>query len=700
MVFVDESVERNRLAEETSPYLRQHADNPVHWFAWGPEALARAQALNRPILLSVGYSTCHWCHVMAHESFDDDEIAEVINANYVAIKVDREERPDIDAIYMHAVQAMSGHGGWPMTVWLTPEGKPFFAGTYIPARDGDRGARFGFLTILKELSARYQQDPDKAGETAEHIAQAIRQALTPTSGSVPDVSVIDRAMDYYRSRYDDRYGGIKPAPKFPSSLPIRLLLRQYHRRGDHHALDMATHTLKQMSQGGIYDHLAGGFHRYSTDERWLVPHFEKMLYDNALLVLSYLEAYRVSRDPAFATAVHETLMYVQREMTTADGAFYSATDADSETPQGEHEEGWFFTWTPRELVEVLGNAVGELAAQYYGVSTQGNFEGRSVLHVDQTLDAFAAQVGKDPVELNATLDAARAELLEARNRRPRPSLDDKVLTAWNGLMIQAFARAARLFGSEGYKASALGAAKFVLDKLRKQGQLYRSYSQGQARHAAYLDDYASLIAGLLDVFELTADPQWLREAQAFDRILEEHYEDKEHGGFFMTSHDHESLIAREKPAYDGAEPSGNSVQALNLSRLHSWTTDDRYRSRRDATFKAFGPRMAAMPMAMSEMLVALDQTWSRPKEVVIVTLTPVDLAAPFVQAWRERFVPDASLLVVDDARLAELSEVVPWLQGKHALEGRTTAYVCQQGTCSLPTTDPAIFAQQLTTQAN
>lgn len=691
-----QDVSTNHLTNESSPYLRQHASNPVHWYPWGPPAFERAKQLKRPILLSVGYSTCHWCHVMAHESFEDKEIAEVLNAHYVAIKVDREERPDVDAIYMSAVQAMSGHGGWPMTVWLTPEGTPFFAGTYFPARDGDRGARYGFLTLLKEIAIRYHENPVQFHNTGQEVARVIQQHMRPLCGAVPDRAVLDEAMAYYKARYDERFGGVKPAPKFPSGLPVRFLLQQHRSLGDTSALDMALHTLRQMAQGGMYDHVAGGFHRYSTDERWLVPHFEKMLYDNALLVLSYLDAFQATGDAGFATVVNETLAYIQREMTAPEGGFYSATDADSLTPDGTHDEGWYFTWTPKELHDVLGHAQGDLVAHYYGVTSDGNFEGRTVLHVTQSMEQLAHALGQSAEQVQNELEDAKALLRQARNQRPTPSLDDKILLAWNGLMIQAFARAARILGDATYQASAIAAAEFVLSHMAQEGRLLRSYCHTQARHSAYLDDYAFLIAGLLELFELTSDPRWLEHAMSLDQVLERHYEDTKDGGFFMTSHDHEVLIAREKPAYDGAEPSGNSMHAMNLLRLHALTLNDRYRKRLFATLQAFGPRLQTAPMAMSEMLLVLDAYQRGSKEVVIVTSRTHQEADAFMRVWQRCFAPQTMMLVITESELTKLKDLVPWLEGKQAIEGKPTAYVCTLGACKLPTTDPSLFAAQIT----
>jgi uncharacterized protein YyaL (SSP411 family) len=688
----------NRLFLESSPYLLQHAHNPVSWYPWGDGAFETARRLDRPVLLSVGYSTCHWCHVMEEESFEDEEIARYLNENYVAVKVDREERPDVDAVYMSAVQALTGGGGWPMTVWLTPDRKPFHGGTYFPARDGDRGARIGFLTLLRELKEAYVYQPEKVAGFSARLSDGIRETLAADPGArgLPDPPLLDKAASYYRSRFDSTHGGVSGAPKFPSSLPIRFLLRYQRRTRDADVLRMATVTLERMSRGGMYDHAGGGFHRYSTDARWLVPHFEKMLYDNALLAVAYLEGYQATGREDFARVAREVLRYVERDMTSPEGAFYSATDADSLTPAGEREEGWFFTWTPAELEAALGKERARVASAYYGVTSGGNFEGRSILHVPRPLPEVAGELGLPAENARAVVEDARDVLYAARGKRPPPLRDEKILAAWNGLMISAHARAALTLGEERYARRAARAAEFVLTRMRAKGRLLRSYKDGHAHHNGYLDDYAFLIAGLLDLSEATGDPRWLEEAIALDGTLEKVFEDEEHGGYFMTSDDHESLLAREKPAYDGAEPSGNSVHALNLQRLHELTTQDRYRQRAERTLRAFGDRLTRSPAALSEMLLAADFHLDTPREIVIVTPAAREEAEPFLTLLRSTFLPNQVLAIaVEGADLMAQARLVPLLQGKLALKGRATAYVCERGVCKLPTSDPDVFARQI-----
>ncbi|HEV2064188.1 MAG TPA: thioredoxin domain-containing protein, partial [Thermoanaerobaculia bacterium] len=571
----------NRLYFETSPYLRQHAHNPVNWYSWGDEAFDTARSLHRPVVLSVGYSTCHWCHVMEEESFEDEEIARFLNENYVAIKVDREERPDVDAIYMNAVQLLTGSGGWPMTVWLTPDRKPFYGGTYFPAGQ--------FRGLLTQLRGVYDSQPDKVAAAGEQITRRIQQGVMPAGAEGrPDASALMRAASFYRDRFDPVWGGTKGRMKFPSSLPVRLLLRLHRRTGQEELLRMATLTLDRMAAGGMHDQIGGGFHRYSTDAEWLVPHFEKMLYDNALLAMDYLEAYQVTGEKRYAEVARRILRYVERDMTSPEGAFYSATDADSPAASGKREEGLFFTWTPKEIEAALGSERARIVEAWFGVTPRGNFEGRNILHTPKPLEDAAKRLDLAPERVRVAIDESREILYAARAKRAPPLRDEKILTAWNGLMISAHARAALVLGEPRYARTAAKAAGFILGKLLTGGRLSRSFKDGHTRHDGYLEDYAFFIAGLLDLFEATGDVRFLREALTLDRVLEARYEDKANGGFFLTSDDHERLLAREKPAYDGAEPSGNSVQILNLLRLHEFTTNDAYRQRADRALAAFG----------------------------------------------------------------------------------------------------------------
>ena len=686
----------NRLFLEGSPYLLQHAHNPVNWYSWGDEAFAAAERLGRPVLLSIGYSTCHWCHVMEEESFEDIEIARYLNENYIAVKVDREERPDIDGIYMSAIQAMGQRGGWPMTSWLTTDRKPFYAGTYFPARDGDRGVTRGFLTLLAELRRTYDEHPDQVAERSKQIAARVASMLEPVAGTrLPTAKVLHKAATFYRSRYDEANGGTRGAPKFPSSMPVRVLLRYHRRTGEARYLKIAATTLEKMAAGGIYDHAGGGFHRYSTDATWLVPHFEKMLYDNALLTVAYLEGYQATGREDFARTAREILQYVKRDMTAPGGAFYSATDADSPNPRGEREEGWFFTWTPDEIEKVVGGEDAAVVAAYFGVTAGGNFEGRGILHTAKPLAVVAKEFSVTSAELRGTIERAREKLYRARLNRPPPLRDEKILTSWNGLMISAHARATLVLGDTQYARRAERAADFILKNLRRDGRLLRRYKSGEARHNAYLDDYAFLIAGLLDLCEATGTLRWLESAIELDQVLHDHYEDKTSGGFFAVSGDHEELLAREKPNYDGAEPSGNSVAVLNLLRLHSFTTRDSYRQRAEKALQAFQPVLERSPAALSEMLLALDFHSDTPKEILIVTPLSRDEAQPFLAKLAATLAPNRVLVVSSAKDLPAQSKLIPLLEQKRPLGGKATAYVCEQRVCELPTSDPEVFAKQI-----
>ncbi len=688
----------NRLFLESSPYLLQHAHNPVNWYSWGDEAFETAKKLNRPVLVSIGYSTCHWCHVMEEESFEDVEIAQYLNEHFIAVKVDREERPDIDSIYMTALQAMTGGGGWPLNVWLTPERRPFYGGTYFPARDGDRGAGAGFFTILKKLNEVYHTQPDKVAQSSSYLTKAIRDMLTPSSGTaLPNADSFHAVVNLYRKSYDPVFGGLNGAPKFPSSLPVGLLLRYYRRTGDKSVLEMAEHTLEKMAAGGMYDHVGGGFHRYSVDEKWLVPHFEKMLYDNALLAVDYIEAFQVTGRQDFKRVAEEILHYVTKEMISPDGVFYSASDADSLTPEGHREEGYFFTWTHDELETILGKARAAIISKYYSVGDVPNFEGRHILHRRKSVENVAGELKISEKELDSIIEESRDILYQERNRRPLPLRDDKVLTSWNGLMISAYARAGFVLGDQKYIDIASRASRFILDHLYVNGRLHRSYKDGKAKNNGYLQDYAFFIASLLDLYEASHDSTWLKKAIELDAVLENQYEDKENGGFFLTSEDHEELIAREKPGYDGAIPSGNSVTVLNLLRLYELTTRADYLKRSENALKTFLGSSSSNPAALSRMLMALDFYLDKPKEIIIITPEGKEADAErFLAVLRSHFIPNSVLTIAGEGeKMESLSKLILPLKGKSAVNGRSTAYVCEGGFCRLPAGDPADFEKQI-----
>jgi uncharacterized protein len=697
----------NRLILESSPYLLQHAHNPVDWRPWGDEVFDEARRLERPVFLSIGYATCHWCHVMEAESFEDEEIAAFMNGHYLCIKVDREERPDIDAVYMSAVQALTGSGGWPMSVWLTPAREPFFGGTYFPPREGARGARHGFLELLGNIHETYVGDRARVGQAADSLVRAVRAQMEPAASggpatggaatgevnaaSVGDSAVLGQTVTVFKRIFDDVDGGVRRAPKFPSNLPVRLLLRDHQRTGDAETLRMAALTLEKMAAGGICDQLGGGFHRYSTDARWLVPHFEKMLYDNALLTVAYAEAYQVTGRADFARVARETLDYLLAEMTAPAGGFYSATDADSLGPGGESKEGEFFVWSKAEIEKILGasSAAGAQTGRFldhYGVTAAGNFEGANILHV-----------ARPDEETWAALAEARAALYAVRARRAPPLRDEKILAAWNGLAISAFAVTGRILGEPRYLDAAARAAGFVLDEMRPDGRLVRSWKDGRAGVAGFLDDHAFLTAGLIDLYEATFDRRWLGAALDLARETERRFADPA-GGWFMTGDDHERLIAREKPMQDGAEPSGTSVALLSALRLATFTGDDRWRAIADRAFAGLSGALRENPLALTETLLALDYASDEAREIAVVWpagATPA-AAQPLIDVLRCTFVPNRAIAAASETDVAELGRLVPFIADKIAIDGRPTAYVCVHGRCDLPVHEPGAFAALLT----
>jgi uncharacterized protein len=675
----------NRLIDETSPYLLQHAHNPVDWYPWGEEALQRARAENKPILLSIGYSACHWCHVMERESFEDPEIARLMNDNFVNIKVDREERPDLDTIYMEAVQAMSGHGGWPMTVFLTPDGVPFYGGTYFPPTD--RLGMPGFQRVLTSVAEAYRRAPDEIRRSAEQLRSRLGGSLMGHEAGALDERVAAAAYQGLVASFDARHGGFGGAPKFPQPMNLEFLLRYYKRTGEPHALAMARVTLDHMRRGGIYDQLGGGFHRYSTDDVWLVPHFEKMLYDNALLARVYLEAYQVTGDEAYRQVVEETLGYVLREMTSPEGGFYSAQDADS-----EGEEGKFFIWTPREIAEVLGPEDAPLVAAYYGVTEQGNFEGRNILHLARPAEEVAQAHGVSPQKVHAAVERARRLLFAAREKRVKPGRDEKILTAWNGLMLRAFAEAARVLGRTDDRATAEKNAAFLLANLRRDGRLLRTYKDGRARLNGYVEDYAALADGLLALYEVTFEPRWFAEARTLAEEMLRHFWDDTEGGFFNTSDDHEQLISRPKDLFDNAVPAGNSMAVDVLLRLGALTGEGRYAEHAERTLQALSGVIPRAPGAFGRLLAALEFLLATPTEVAIAG----DLAAPDTQALlavvNGAYLPSVVTAVT---RPGAVEAGVALLEGRAMVDGRAAAYVCHHFACRRPVTTPEELAREL-----
>lgn len=676
----------NRLAQETSPYLQQHAFNPVDWYPWGEEAFAQARKEQKPIFLSIGYSACHWCHVMERESFENEEIAELLNQHYISIKVDREERPEIDQIYMSAVQLITRRGGWPMSVFLTPDARPYYGGTYWPPVS--RMGMPGFRDILLKLNDYWTNRRDEIESSADQLVEAIRNLAAPVFEDVElNEETLRHAVDELLRSFDRVNGGFGGAPKFPHPMDLRVLLRGWKRFKDDDALAAARLTLTKMAQGGIYDHLGGGFHRYSTDERWLVPHFEKMLYDNALLVPAFLEMFQITGEEFFARIARETLDYVLREMTSSDGAFYSTQDADS-----EGEEGKFFVWTPDELRAVLGSDDAELFGDCYDVSVRGNWEGRSILHLPRPLDEMARQRGLELSQLESDLHRCRQKLLAVRSRRTAPGRDEKVLTAWNGMMISAFAQGAVVLQEPRYRDTAVQAAQFLLQNLHHDDhRLLHSYKDGTARFQGCLDDYACLIDGLVDVFQVTSIDVFLQSAIALSEDALKHFWDPESGGFFFTAIDHEQLIARTKDSQDNATPSGNGMMATALARLGRLCSRTDLETAATRTLASMAGLLADHPRACGQALLALDFLLGPTSELVIIDANDQRAGPLWKEIWK-RFLPHQVVIrwPVDREAPAMLELLQGKLSAPHSL-----LYVCERGTCRNPCETPEQAADQL-----
>ena len=668
----------NRLAQETSPYLLQHAHNPVDWYPWNEEAFAKAKAENKPILLSVGYSACHWCHVMEHESFENEKIAKLMNDLFVNIKVDREERPDVDEIYMNAVQMLTGRGGWPMTVFLTPEGKPFYGGTYFPPED--RHGLPAFPRVLAGVAQAYYERPQDIVSATTQILENLEKIAHREETLRPlQVEALEKAAATLAQHVDHTHGGLGGAPKFPNSMVFALFLRQHKASGSAQYLDMTLHTLRKMADGGMYDQIGGGFHRYSVDERWLVPHFEKMLYDNALLARVYLEAYQVTQDVFFRQVVEEILAYVEREMLHPEGGFYSTQDADS-----EGEEGKFFVWSRDEVLHILGDEVGEIFCRYYDVTDVGNFEHYNILHPTLSIEQLAKLFRRDANELSRHLTEAKQKLFAVREHRVKPGRDEKILTSWNGLMLSAFAEGYKVLGNPRYLEVARKTTDFIFTRLYRDGRLLRSYKDGQAKFNAYLDDYAFLTAALLDLYEATFERSFLNRAVELTETLLTRFWDEIEGAFFFTSSDHEELISRTKSAFDGSIPSGNSVAAFNLLRLFYLTEKQDYLTKAEKLLRLFYDAMEQNPFGFSHMLCALDFYLHRPKEVVLLGEKHEPQTRELIAYIHSLFIPNKTLICIDPQQGDPLPSL---LTGKTQIEGKVTAYVCHNFTCSLPVTN-------------
>jgi len=695
----------NHLAGEKSPYLLQHQHNPVDWYPWGSAAFEKAKRENKPIFLSIGYSTCHWCHVMAHESFESEEVGKILNEHFVSIKVDREERPDVDRVYMTFVQATTGGGGWPMTVFLTPDLKPFLGGTYFPPED--KYGRPGFKSVLGRIIEGWTKDRASIIAHGDKVIEQLKEmAATGKPGEVKvSEAMLMNALNPFTRTYDDEWGGFGDAPKFPRPAALNYLFRIYaHAGADSRdgkaALGMALGTLRKMAEGGMHDHLGGGFHRYSVDKFWHVPHYEKMAYDQAQLVGSYLDAFQATRDPYWEKTARDILAYVQRDMTAREGGFFSAEDADSLLAHGkpEHAEGAFYVWTKEEIGRLLGDDAA-LFNRYYGVEDDGNsppgsdphgeLKGKNTLIVRLETKTAAKLFNKTEAEVEATLEAARKKLFDVRAQRPRPHLDDKIITAWNGLMISAFARAAQVLDDPAYLATAQKAAKFLREQMWRDGALRRSYRQGVSEIPGFAEDYAFLVAGLLDLYEADFDPAHLAWAVELQAKMDALFFDENHGGYFSTSGKDPTVLVRMKEDYDGAEPSPGSIAAANLLRLAQLTNDESLRQKADRTLAAAAEQLANLPSAAPQMLCALDTSLAKPRQIVIAGKRDAADTKALLREVHARFIPNKLVILADGAEgQAWLGQKLEFIKTVSPIDGKAAAFVCEDFVCQLPTTDP------------
>ena len=690
MMSSTESSHQNRLAREKSPYLLQHAANPVDWYRWGEEGFAKARAENKPIFLSIGYSTCHWCHVMAYESFEDAEVGRLLNEYFVSIKVDREERPDIDGVYMQVCQMLTGSGGWPLTIMMTPEKKPFFAGMYFPKTS--RFGRIGIVELVKQAGELWRQDPEKVLESANQITAALGQVQQDTRGDDLAVGVLEKAYQELAGRFDENYGGFGRAPKFPTPHNLNFLLRYGRRSGEGKAPAMVEKTLQEMRQGGIYDHVGFGFHRYSTDDKWRLPHFEKMLYDQALLAMAYLETYQVTHKEMYARTAREIFTYVLRDMTDAGGGFYSAEDADSEGVEGK-----FYLWTAEEINQVLGEEDGALITRVFSVEAGGNFSeevggektGGNILYGQKPIERLAAEENVSGEELRYRLEVAREKLFAIREKRVHPSKDDKVLTDWNGLMIVALAQGGRVLGEKSYTEAAIKSADFILHNMVDgAGRLQHRWRQGEASLPGHLDDYAFLVWGLLELYETTFEVRYLQKANNLNRDMLEYFWDEAAGGFYFTADDSEKLLVRRKDFYDGALPSGNSVALMNLLRLGRITMNTELEEKAAALVRAFSKQVNAMPSAYTHLMMGVDFAFGPALEIVVVGESGREDTEAMVQAISQAFIPNKVVLLRPGGYAeSEIMILAPFIREQKGLDGKATAYICQDYSCLQPTTD-------------
>ena len=688
----------NHLAGEKSPYLLQHADNPVDWYPWGEKAFAKAKKEGKPIFLSIGYATCHWCHVMGHESFEDPTVAGLMNDAFVNIKVDREERPDIDQVYMTVCQMLTGGGGWPLTIIMSPDKQPFYAATYIPKES--RFGRIGMLDLVPRVQELWRNDREKAIDNAQKILASLQTLDKRQAAGHLELAAVDAAYQQLAGRYDSTQGGFGAAPKFPSPHNLVFLTRYWQRTGNARALQMVEHTLEQMRLGGIYDQIGFGFHRYSTDAEWLVPHFEKMLYDQAMLIMAYTEAWLATGNPVFERTVREIVEYVQRDMTSPVGAFYSAEDADS-----EGEEGLFYLWTLTDIAKVLGKEDAAFAASVWSLSKEGNFTdevadertGRNIPHVTQNHAGTAKGMGISAGDFDKRLERARSRLFAARKQRIHPLKDDKVLADWNGLTAAAMARAGRAFDEPDWVNAARKSADFVLSTIRsKEGRLLHRFRDGDASIPAFLDDYVFLTTAMLDLYDATLEAEYLGKALELQVQTMELFRDAPRGGFFFTAADSEELLIRQKEIYDGAIPSGNSMAAENLIRLTRLTGDPEFSREADAIFKAFAADATRMPSAHTQLMSAFQLGAGPSLEVVIVGDPDTEDTRALLQTVRATYLPQAAmLLVAPGSRGRAVHRLAPFTEPYTQIDDLATAYVCLDFQCRLPTTNPEKLADLL-----
>jgi len=700
----------NRLVHEKSPYLLQHAHNPVDWFPWGAEAFEKAKKEDKPVFLSIGYSTCHWCHVMEEESFENPDITKIMNEGFVSIKVDREERPDLDQIYMQAVMAMTGSGGWPMSVFLTPEGKPFYGGTYFPPED--RWGRPGFATLLHTIQNKWKTDKQNLLSSSEEMTRLLHTDAKqkPALNYALSEATLQKGYEQFQSRFDSRLGGFGQAPKFPSSHNLSFLLHAWKRFKTPEALLMVEKTLQAMARGGIYDQLGGGFHRYSTDAYWHVPHFEKMLYDQALLSKTYLQAYQATAKEEYAQTAREIFDYVLREMTDASGGFYSAEDADS-AADSEHpekkSEGAFYIWSEAEIKEQLEPQVYEIFNAYFGVESggnarqdpQGEFTGKNILYVASGFEETAKRFSKKSEDIQKIINEAKDKLFKIRAKRPRPHLDDKVLTDWNSLMISSLALGARVLKEPKYKMAAQKAADFILTEMKqKNGRLLHRWRKQEAVIPGFADDYAFFILALLDLYEATFDPKYLEEAKFFTQEMIRLFWDEKDGGFFFTGADAEKLITRSKELYDGAVPSGNSVAALCLLRVGRMTMNRELEKRAQAVLDTFSGELSQYPSRYSQMLAALDFALGPSREIIIAS-PDEDPTQPeaFLHEIFSRFLPNKVVMFhpLKGSNRLKIETLAPFISRQTAVSGKATVYICKDYVCDLPVTDAARLIERL-----